>query len=257
MTVTDGNGVRTLDIDSFGRVKIDASEIKIASKSIETIISDADKKLEAQITLTAQQLTTSFTNADKGLQSQITQNANAITSKVSAGDVGTIVTQNATSWGLSINGKLSGTTYAFDGTNFSIGSTSTANKAFHNNNYSRWQHSDGTYTQASSQGLIWSGNNHKYLFTTVCGSVQVTSSATVSLPSNISGKIGTGYGVSLSCRGYGFDNWANTATQQIYMWISNKTSTQFTINVVLYGLNITNNTQVIGGWVNVDYVITG
>lgn len=83
LTVTDGNGVRTLDIDSYGNVKIDASEIKIATKSIETIISEGNGALESKITQTAEQLTTSFTNADKGLQSQITQTASSLTSEIS------------------------------------------------------------------------------------------------------------------------------------------------------------------------------
>lgn len=57
LTVTDGNGVRTLDIDSYGNVKIDASEIKIATKSIETIISEGNGALESKITQTAESLT--------------------------------------------------------------------------------------------------------------------------------------------------------------------------------------------------------
>ena len=85
--------------------------------------------------------------------STITQMANQISSKVSSGDVQTLVTQNATSWGLSINGKLSGTNYNFDGTNFSIGTTSGTGKAYHSSTYSRWTHSDGSYTQAESGGL--------------------------------------------------------------------------------------------------------
>lgn len=214
LTVTDGNGVRTLDIDSFGRVKIDASEIKIASKSIETIISDADAKLEAKITLTAEQLTSAFTNADKGLQSQITQtansltssftnadknlqsqitqNANAITSKVSAGDVGTIVTQNATSWGLSIYGKLSGTNYNFDGTNFSIGNSSGNTTAYHAAGYSKWTHSDGSWTRVDANGMTWSkgGTTTGYHCLLYAGEYTCDSESTVTItcPSEFKGK---------------------------------------------------------------------
>ena len=262
LTVTDGNGVRTLDIDSFGKVKIDASEIKIASKSIETIISDADAKLEAKITLTAQQLTTSFTNADKGLQSQITQNANAITTKVSSGDLSTIVKQNATSWGLSINGKLSGTNYNFDGTNFSIGKSDGNVTAYHSANRSKWKHSDGSYTQADSSGIkkYVSSTGYSYMYCTYSGEVILGpwDEITVQLPSEISGKVGTKYTVALTCRSYNFGtDWANVATQQLCMYVTNKTSTSFMIKSFKTGLKITDNTQVIDGDMAIQYVISG
>ena len=56
LTVTDGNGVRTLDVDSFGRVKIDASEVKVNTKSLDIVIEDATKGLESRITQTADKL---------------------------------------------------------------------------------------------------------------------------------------------------------------------------------------------------------
>ncbi|WP_338659758.1 phage tail spike protein [Paraclostridium sordellii] len=41
LSVTDGNGNKTLDIDSYGKVKINATELNINSKSIEDSITDA------------------------------------------------------------------------------------------------------------------------------------------------------------------------------------------------------------------------
>ena len=122
--------------------RLDAAEQKITADAIiNTVSSSYYKKDETD----GKYLTSS--------SSTITQMANQISSKVSSGDVRTLVTQNATSWGLSINGKLSGTNYNFDGTNFSIGTTSGTGKAYHSSTYSRWTHSDGSYTQAESGGL--------------------------------------------------------------------------------------------------------
>ena len=39
LTVTDGNGNKTLDIDSFGRVNLDVTEFKIKSENVDTYIS--------------------------------------------------------------------------------------------------------------------------------------------------------------------------------------------------------------------------
>ena len=170
LTVTDGNGVRTLDIDSFGKVKIDASEIKINSKSLDVVIGDATSGLETRITA-----------CEKGLET-----------KVSSGDLSTIVTQNATSWGLSINGKLSGTYYNFDGTNFSIGNSSGQTTAYHAAGYSKWTHSDGSWTRVDANGMTWSKGStstgyHCLLYAGeyICDS---ESTVTITCPSEFQGK---------------------------------------------------------------------
>lgn len=98
------------------------------------------------------------------------QTTRELTSKVANKDLSTIVKQNATSWGLSINGKLKGTHYNFDGENFSIGTTSGNDKAYHSSTYSQWKHSDGSYTKISARGLErYEGNSketyHYYLQT--------------------------------------------------------------------------------------------
>ena len=72
--------------------------------------------------------------------------------KVNGSDLKTIVTQNADSWRLSINGKLSGTYYNFDGTNFTIGSSSGSTTAYHASGYSKWTHTDGSWTRIDANG---------------------------------------------------------------------------------------------------------
>lgn len=116
----------------------------------------------------------------------------AVTGKIGASDVGTIVTQNATSWNLSINGKLSGTNYNFDGTNFTIGSGQGNTTAYHAAGYSKWTHSDGSYTRVDANGLTWSkgGTASTYHCLLYAGEYTCDSESTVTiqLPSEFIGK---------------------------------------------------------------------
>lgn len=115
-----------------------------------------------------------------------------IESAVSVGDMKTIVTQNATSWGLSINGKLSGTNYNFDGKNFSIGSTNGATRAYHAADYSKWTHSDGSWTRVDSNGMTWSKGttSTKYHCLLYAGEYTCASEETITikLPDEFKGK---------------------------------------------------------------------
>ena len=115
-----------------------------------------------------------------------------IESKVSADGIGTIVKQNATSWGLSINGKLSGTNYKFDGTNFTIGSTTGNTTAYHASGYSKWTHTDGSYTRIDAKGMTWSkgGTAAGYHYLLYAGEYRCASEATttISLPDEFKGK---------------------------------------------------------------------
>ena len=115
-----------------------------------------------------------------------------VSKKVDGTEVGTIVKQNAESWGLSINGKLSGTNYTFDGTNFTIGSSSGATTAYHASGYSKWTHSDGSWTRIDANGLTWnksgssSGYHHLlYAGEYTCNSEEVV---TITLPDEFKGK---------------------------------------------------------------------
>ena len=116
----------------------------------------------------------------------------AVNKKVDGIEVGTIVTQNAESWGLSINGKLSGTNYRFDGNNFTIGSSNGSTTAYHAADYSKWTHSDGSWTKISANGMTWSKGptttGYHYLLYAgeyVCNSEETV---TITLPDEFKGK---------------------------------------------------------------------
>ena len=115
-----------------------------------------------------------------------------IESKVSADGIGTVVKQNATSWGLSINGKLSGTNYTFDGNNFTIGSTTGNTTAYHAAGYSKWTHTDGSYTRIDAKGMTWSkgGTASGYHYLLYAGEYRCPSESTwtITLPSEFQGK---------------------------------------------------------------------
>lgn len=81
------------------------------------------------------------------------QTAQSISNTVSANDVKTIVTQNATSWGLSINGKLQGVNFLFNEQGFHLGGTANGFSVDHTNEYSRWKHENGEYSQVDWRGF--------------------------------------------------------------------------------------------------------
>lgn len=112
--------------------------------------------------------------------------------KVDGSDLKTIVTQNADSWRLSINGKLSGTYYNFDGTNFSIGSSNGSTTAYHASGYSKWTHSDGSWTRIDANGLSWhkSGSSSNYHYLLYAGEYTCDSEqyVTITLPDEFKGK---------------------------------------------------------------------
>ena len=112
--------------------------------------------------------------------------------KVNGSDLKTIVTQNADSWKLSINGKLSGTYYNFDGTNFSIGSSNGSTTAYHASGYSKWTHSDGSWTRIDANGLSWhkpgSSSNYHYLLYAAEYTCDSEQHVTITLPDEFKGK---------------------------------------------------------------------
>lgn len=123
----------------------------------------------------------------------VEQTEEALTQKVSRGDdLKTEVTQNAESWKLSIDGKLKGATYEFTGSSFKIGSTEDGDTAEHTPNYSKYTHSDGSYTKISADGLEKYVNNapHPYFYFTYQGEAWCNSDSTVTvnLPEEVEGK---------------------------------------------------------------------
>lgn len=131
-------------------------------------------------------------NLCSSLSVRADQIQSAVSGKIGASDVGTIVTQNATNWNLSINGRLSGTNYNFDGTNFTIGSSYGNTTAYHAAGYSKWTHSDGSYTRVDANGLTWSkgGTASTYHCLLYAGEYTCDSESTVTiqLPSEFIGK---------------------------------------------------------------------
>lgn len=213
----------------------------------------------SSIEVTAEEMDIKFTEEIKGLQSEIKVTAEEISSKVGNDELQTIVTQNATSWGLSIGGKLNGTNYTFDGTNFAIGDSNSDTTAYHAPSYSKWGHTDGSYTQVDANGLkrYTSNSNRFYFYYTYTGEVIMDSwdEVTIPLPSEISGK-GTDYGVMVACRSYTFgDDWANIATQQLCLYVESKTATSFTLKTFKTGLNVVDYTQKIDGTMAIQYTI--
>lgn len=110
--------------------------------------------------------------------------------KISRGnDLKTEVTQSAETWGLSIDGKLNGDKYSFDGFDFKLGNSAT--DVEHTPSLSKWKHGDGSYTQVSSDGLerIVNGFAKKYHDLTVIGELTTDSSPiTVFLGDDFKGK---------------------------------------------------------------------
>ena len=155
------------------------------------IRNETDQKF-ANFQVTVDGMFTSFENKTNNKFASFEVTLDSIESKVSADGIGTVVKQNATSWGLSINGKLSGTNYTFDGNNFSIGSTTGQTNAYHAAGYSKWTHSDGSYTRIDAKGMTWSkgGTASGYHYLLYAGEYRCPSEATwtVTLPAEFQGK---------------------------------------------------------------------
>ena len=155
------------------------------------IRNETDTKL-AQLKIDVDGMFLSFEDTVDKKLAKIEVSVDEIKSSVSADGIGTVVKQNATSWGLSINGKLSGTNYTFDGNNFSIGSTTGQTNAYHAAGYSKWTHSDGSYTRIDAKGMTWSkgGTASGYHYLLYAGEYRCPSEATwtVTLPAEFQGK---------------------------------------------------------------------
>lgn len=106
--------------------------------------------------LSEQQQSTQLVNQKKinrRFSSEIKQNADEISTKVTAEEACTAVVQNADRLKISINGKLSGKTYEFDGEGFKLGSTENGDIATHTNQYSEWKFTDGSMARVDKYGF--------------------------------------------------------------------------------------------------------
>lgn len=132
--------------------------------------------------------------------SSIHQNASSISTNISevnkvknkVSGLETIVSSNTTSISQTANkveivaqaqadGILKGKTYTFDGSGFKIGGTGTT-KAEHTDTYSKWIHSDGSYTKIGTTGLERYSSNFNggkpYQYYTYLGSIYGATSNT-------------------------------------------------------------------------------
>ena len=88
LSVTDGNGKRTLDIDSYGNVNLDVNELKINSKDVlnqeqtETLIEAKAGEISLSVAKTEINETLKNYPTTSAMNSAITQKANEITSTV-------------------------------------------------------------------------------------------------------------------------------------------------------------------------------
>ena len=155
------------------------------------IRNETDTKL-AQFKVDVEGMFVSFEDTVDKKLAKIEMDVDKIEMSVSADGIGTVVKQNAESWGISINGKLKGTNYTFDGTNFTIGSTTGNTTAYHASGYSKWVHTDGSYTRIDAKGMTWSkgGTASGYHYLLYAGEYRCPSEATwtITLPAEFQGK---------------------------------------------------------------------
>ncbi len=94
---------------------------------------------------------------------------------------------------ISMNGKLGGKTYTFDGTSFRLGGTDSGNTVEHTNDYSKWTHANGHYSIATANGfnrVTPSGTtNYQYItFNTRIAKIRNGYWTTVKLPDQFKNK---------------------------------------------------------------------
>jgi hypothetical protein len=142
--------------------------------------------------MTVDGMLVSFEDTVNNKLAKIEVSVDEIKSSVSKDGIGTVVKQNAESWGISINGKLKGTNYTFDGNNFTIGSTTGNTTAYHASGYSKWTHTDGSYTRIDAKGMTWSkgGTASGYHYLLHAGEYRCPSESTwtITLPAEFQGK---------------------------------------------------------------------
>lgn len=138
---------------------------------------------------------TSQKQVNRRFASEIKQNADEILLRVTADGVETLVKQNADSWELSINGKLTGRTYRFDGEGFTLGGTE-GDVAKHTPALSEWNFKNGGKARIDENGFYFQHGSSKNeyhslikVFTkTVITDLNGYFSEAIQLPTEFSGK---------------------------------------------------------------------
>ena len=232
------------------------------------ILSEIEKTIKKQSTFeqTVEGIRTEVLKSSEQigeLKTEIEQTAEEINSKVSANDVQSIVTQNAESWNLSINGKLKGTNYTFNGDNFEIGGTDDNNKAYHNNTSSKWLHSDGTYTQVDPNGLKWHHGGTNYTYNSVVYAGAVVGGRDdiwgmwVSIPEHIGVRVGSNYQVIVTMSRYSWDRsqYGDQILDQISVFVTSKQPNRFYLEPFITGTRLNTGEQVFPNSFTISYMI--
>ena len=173
-------------------IKNEFVEFKVDTEGMFLQIRDETDQKFADFKVTVDGMFVSFEDKVDNKFASFEVTLDEIQSSVSADGIGTVVKQNAESWGISINGKLKGTNYTFDGNNFTIGSTTGNTTAYHAAGYSKWVHTDGSYTRIDAKGMTWSKGSTAsgYHYLLYAGEYRCPSEATwtITLPAEFQGK---------------------------------------------------------------------
>lgn len=191
--------VKQADFESYQTQTAQEISSKVSNDTFTTYKTQTAEEISSKVnnldfqsyqTQTAQEISSKVSN--NTFTTYETQTAEEISKKVSKGEgLKTEVTQNAESWGISINGKLKGTKYNFTGDSFTIGDLAGGDKVAHTPLYSKWMHGND-YSYASSEGfkryIGASGKDYHYLF--YVGSTNITAGTpvTIALPAEFQGK---------------------------------------------------------------------
>lgn len=118
---------------------------KVSSNEFETYREQSDKKIKETVK-----------DINSNIESTRTQLADKIEDKISAGDVKTIVTQDAKSWGLSINGELESKNYKFDENGFWISGKNGGCEL--TDTYAHWKDNSGNTFSVGATGFFKESN---------------------------------------------------------------------------------------------------
>lgn len=141
-------------------------------------------------------INTRITQESNNTKLEMTVLGDKIVNKVGKGELSTIVEQNAESWGLSIDGKLRGNTYSFDGVGFHLGATDSSSVVTHTNEYSEYRFEDGSKARIDKNGfynMIGSSKNEYHHLNYTSEVTMLTESngvfeATIQLPDEFKNK---------------------------------------------------------------------
>lgn len=193
--------------------------------------------------------------SDGDFESFKIQTANEIQDKVSAGDVKTIVTQNASSWGLSIDGNLESTDYTFNKDGFTIKGKD--GNCVLTDTGATWTDNKGDTFSVGANGFNMSSNGVtgaiKYMnYIVRRPNIKNGTVETIQLPNNFIGKqIDQDFSVTLICAGVNSNTDAQfrkDAVRNMFINVTNWDSSNAVLSVMPCIQKIGLDTQTMWGW---------